>query len=66
MNRSNFFKIYLIVLILLNTSWGYSQSSVVLSGYITAADTNETLFGVNLIFPILNLGTTTNEYGFYS
>ncbi|MGB1455390.1 MAG: TonB-dependent receptor [Flavobacteriaceae bacterium] len=65
-NRSNFFKIYLIVLILLNTSWGYSQSSVVLSGYITAADTNETLFGVNLIFPNLNLGTTTNEYGFYS
>ena len=26
----------------------------------------ETLIGANVIFPALNTGTTTNEYGFYS
>jgi hypothetical protein len=30
------------------------------------AANNETLYGVNIIFPDLNTGTITNEYGFYS
>jgi len=30
------------------------------------AANNETLYGVNIIFPNLNTGTITNEYGFYS
>jgi len=38
----------------------------VLSGYISDVETNETLIGVNVIFSDLKLGTTTNEYGFYS
>ena len=37
-----------------------------LSGYISDVETNETLIGVNVIFSDLKLGTTTNEYGFYS
>ena len=43
-----------------------AQTNFVLSGYISDAETNETLIGVNVILPDLKLGTTTNEYGFYS
>jgi hypothetical protein len=38
----------------------------VLSGYVSDAETNEKLIGVNVLFPELKQGTTTNEYGFYS
>ena len=62
----NQLKITFYLLLALSATFVYSQNSAVLSGYITAEDTNETLFGVNLIFPDLNMGTTTNEYGFYS
>lgn len=44
----------------------YGQDRLTLSGYITDANTNETLIGVNVIFPDLQLGVITNEYGFYS
>ena len=44
----------------------YCQKNHVLSGYISDVETNETLIGVNVIFSDLKLGTTTNEYGFYS
>jgi len=44
----------------------YGQDRQTLSGYITDANTNETLIGVNVIFPDLQLGVITNEYGFYS
>ena len=42
------------------------QESFILSGYVTDVETNEKLIGVNILLPELNLGTTTNEYGFYS
>jgi hypothetical protein len=42
------------------------QDSFVLSGYISDIETNEKLIGVNILFPQLNIGATTNEYGFYS
>lgn len=44
----------------------FSQDKFTLSGIITDAKNNETLIGVNLYFPDLKTGTTTNEYGFYS
>ncbi|REH01961.1 TonB-dependent receptor [Flavobacterium aquicola] len=37
-----------------------------ISGTISDANSNETLIGVNVYFPELKLGATTNEYGFYS
>jgi len=37
-----------------------------LSGTITDQNSNETLIGVNIVFPELKTGVTTNEYGFYS
>lgn len=44
----------------------YGQDRVTLSGTITDSGSNETLIGVNIIFPELQTGTNTNEYGFYS
>src|SRR5690606_18765287 len=43
-----------------------AQERVTLSGVITEEKSNETLIGVTVIFPELQTGTTTNEYGFYS
>lgn len=42
------------------------QEKFTLSGKITDERSNETLIGVNIIFPELQTGTITNEYGFYS
>lgn len=43
-----------------------AQEKFTLNGKITDQSSNETLIGVNIIFPELQTGTITNEYGFYS
>ncbi|MEO8774361.1 MAG: TonB-dependent receptor, partial [Gelidibacter sp.] len=43
-----------------------AQEKFTLSGKITDQQSNETLIGVNIIFPELQTGAVTNEYGFYS
>ncbi len=43
-----------------------SQEKFTLSGTISEQSSNETLIGVNVIFPELGKGVVTNEYGFYS
>lgn len=43
-----------------------AQEKFTLNGKITDHSSNETLIGVNIIFPELQTGTITNEYGFYS
>ncbi|MFD1614414.1 TonB-dependent receptor [Gelatiniphilus marinus] len=43
-----------------------AQEKFTLSGIISEQKSNETLIGVNIIFPETGTGTTTNEYGFYS
>nr|WP_237738940.1 TonB-dependent receptor [Galbibacter marinus] len=45
---------------------GHCQDKITLSGVITDYNSNETLIGVNVIIPELNIGTSTNVYGFYS
>ncbi|MFM7896276.1 MAG: carboxypeptidase-like regulatory domain-containing protein, partial [Flavobacterium sp.] len=45
---------------------GFSQEKVTLSGVVSDANNNETLIGVSVYVPELNIGTYTNEYGFYS
>ena len=57
---------YFSALLFFGLLGSYAQQNVVLSGYVTDVETNETLIGVNIILPELNLGTTKNEYGFYS
>ncbi|WNH07557.1 TonB-dependent receptor [Thalassobellus suaedae] len=43
-----------------------AQEKYTFSGTILEEKSNESLIGVNIIFPELSTGTTTNEYGFYS
>src|SRR5690606_16901507 len=43
-----------------------SQEKFTLSGTIFEVKSNETVIGVNLYFPEIQLGTSSNEYGFYS
>lgn len=42
------------------------DNSVTISGSITDASTGETLIAATIAAPQIGLGTTTNEYGFYS
>ena len=44
----------------------FSQEKHTISGTIYDDSNNETLIGVSIYFPDINVGTTTNEYGFYS
>ncbi len=44
----------------------FSQPTVTISGYITAAATGERLAGATVYFPELNRGMASNEYGFFS
>ena len=55
-----------IYLFLTIVSLGFSQNQFTLSGTIYETEGQETLIGATIIFPELNTGTTTNEYGFYS
>ncbi|WP_346881424.1 TonB-dependent receptor [uncultured Algibacter sp.] len=50
----------------LNTTYINAQEKFTISGTISEEKSNETLIGVNIIFPEISAGTTTNEYGFYS
>jgi len=43
-----------------------AQEKYTLSGIISDNNSNETLIGVNILFPGQQTGTITNEYGFYS
>ncbi len=54
------------LLCLLSLSNSIAQQKYTISGIISEATSNETLIGVNIIFPEINSGTVTNEYGFYS
>lgn len=59
-------KIFYVILLVIISSSVYSQEKVTLSGIISDAENNETLFGVNIYFSEISSGVTTNEYGFYS
>jgi len=56
----------LICIFFLNSFILFSQEKYTISGIVSEKTSNETLIGVNILFPELNTGTTTNEYGFYS
>ena len=55
-----------ISLFFLFAAFGFAQNQYTLSGTVYETEGQETLIGANVIFPELNTGTTTNEYGFYS
>lgn len=53
-------------IILFFTTFVFSQEKVTLNGTISDSNNNETLIGVSVYIKELNIGTYTNEYGFYS
>ena len=59
-------RIFCLLIFGLNLNWAYAQDKVTLSGIVSDTESNETLIGVNILFPELQTGATTNEYGFYS
>lgn len=59
-------KIITFLVVLLSSFSSFSQEKFTLSGTIIDVNSNETLIGVNVVFPELKSGVTTNEYGFYS
>ena len=44
----------------------YAQQNYTLSGYVSIAESGESLIGATIAAPSLGKGTYTNEYGFYS
>ncbi|QCX38215.1 TonB-dependent receptor [Aureibaculum algae] len=59
-------KLTSLLLLLFYGTHVFSQEKFTLSGTISENSSNETLIGVSIVFPELQTGTTTNEYGFYS
>lgn len=64
MNSNKIIALYLLLLFSVTTS--FAQEKFTLSGVITAAKSNETIIGVNVVIGSIPAFTTTNEYGFYS
>lgn len=56
----------LFVLLFLCSFALHAQVKYIVNGTIKDASNNENLSGVNVLFPDLNTGTTSNQYGFYS
>ncbi|WP_100615938.1 TonB-dependent receptor [Confluentibacter citreus] len=54
------------ILFFFNCFHSNSQEKFTLSGTIFEIKSNETVIGVNLYFPEIELGTSSNEYGFFS
>ena len=59
------FRVFLLFF-LLSPLTLFAQEKYTLSGIISDQSSNETLIGVNILFPEQQTGTITNEYGFYS
>jgi len=62
----SFLKKYAAFVLFITSHLFFGQEKFTLSGTISEASSNETLIGVTILFPELQTGTTTNEYGFYS
>ena len=55
-----------MLLVLIASMASYAQEKVTISGIIKDGHSTETLIGVNIYIPELNVGAVTNVYGFYS
>ena len=59
-------KIFTILILLAIVTSSYAQKKYTISGYITDKNNGESVVGVNIYSKALNLGVTSNTYGFYS
>lgn len=57
---------FIILLALLGFAPGLSAQQVTISGYVTEKNSGERLTGATVYIPGSKLGTTTNNFGFYS
>ena len=62
----NYYLFFSTILLLLISNLSLAQEKFTLSGFVSDIDSKETLIGVNIIVPELQIGTITNDYGFYS
>ncbi len=60
------FYYYLFVLLFCSSLIISQTREITVSGFIYDSETGEELLGVNVYYPKLSIGTTSNEYGFYS
>lgn len=58
--------VFCLLLFFFCLTWIGAQEKFTISGTVSDITSNETLIGVNIIFPEVQSGTITNEYGFYS
>lgn len=64
--RINYYLFFSTIFLLLISNLSLAQEKFTISGFVSDIDSKETLIGVNIIVPELQIGTITNEYGFYS
>jgi hypothetical protein len=59
-------KIFTILILSFIVTSSYAQKKYTISGYITDKNNGESIVGANIYCTALNLGVTSNTYGFYS
>lgn len=59
-------KIKILIILQLFFGFCFAQEKVTLSGVVTAEQSGEKILGANIFIKNSNLGTTSNEYGYYS
>jgi hypothetical protein len=59
-------KSFLSVLLLMSSFWLNAQTSHAISGYVSDSKSGERLIGTTIINPESGVGTTSNNYGFFS
>ena len=59
-------KIFTILILLAIVTSSYAQKKYTISGYVTDKNNGESIVGANIYCTALNLGVTSNTYGFYS
>ena len=56
----------IFLFLLLNFNFIYTQNSFTISGYVQDNSNNELIIGASVIVKELQIGTVTNNYGFFS
>ena len=56
----------IFLFLLLNFNFIYTQNSFTISGYVQDSSNNELIIGASVIVKELQIGTVTNNYGFFS
>jgi len=55
-----------MILFVISVSWAQAQNKYTISGFIKEAESGENLLGANVYIKELLVGTTSNQYGFFS